>query len=54
MKNAIIAVALLIVTVNSIQGQQLFPELKGYRISSDYPLYTPDDLWNYINGAADA
>jgi hypothetical protein len=54
MKNAIIAVALLIVTVNSIQGQQLFPELKGYRISSDYPVYTPDDLWNYINGAADA
>lgn len=54
MKNAIIAVALLTVTVNSIQGQQFFPELKGYRISSDYPVYTPDDLWNYINGAADA
>jgi hypothetical protein len=34
-------------------GQDLFPGLSRYKMSSDYPVYTPDDLWNYINGAAD-
>ncbi|MCI0523518.1 MAG: hypothetical protein L0Y37_07690 [Bacteroidales bacterium] len=39
----------------SLQGQQdMFPPLKGYKQVSDYPVYTPDDLWDYINGAADA
>jgi len=37
-----------------LTGQQFFPDLKGYKIVSDYPVYTPDDLWDYINGAADA
>ncbi len=37
------------------QGQGIeFPALKGYKTVSDYPVYTPDDLWDYINGAADA
>jgi len=49
-----IFLVLLAVTVSHLAGQQVFPELKGYRSSSDYPVYTPDDLWNYINGAADA
>ncbi|MHC1731576.1 MAG: DUF6599 family protein [Bacteroidales bacterium] len=40
-------------TVTFLGGQQLFPELKKYRSSSEYPVYTPDDLWDYINGAAD-
>ncbi|MDF1559298.1 MAG: hypothetical protein P1P83_03745 [Bacteroidales bacterium] len=44
-----IAVALSVV----MNGQQLFPELKGYRAVDEYPVYTPDDLWDYINGAAD-
>ncbi len=34
-------------------GQQHFPEMKGYRVIDEYPVYTPDDLWDYINGAAD-
>jgi len=38
--------------VTSAQG--LFPVLKGYKSVSDYPVYVPDDLWDYINGAADA
>lgn len=44
---------LLTATVSFLDGQQLFPELKKYRMSSEYPVYTPDDLWDYINGAAD-
>ncbi len=37
-----------------MKGQQLFPEMKGYKAVDEYPVYTPDDLWNYINGAADS
>jgi hypothetical protein len=29
------------------------PELQGYRKVSNYPVFTPDNLWNFINGAAD-
>ncbi len=54
MKRILSIVALLIASIAAVQGQGLFPEMKGYRMNSDYPVYTPDDLWNYINGAADA
>lgn len=45
---------MLTATFFTAVGQELFPEIKGYKMNSDYPVYTPDDLWNYINGAADA
>lgn len=54
MKRTVFISVLLIVSFQAIQSQDLFPVLKGYKIRSDYPVYTPDDLWNYINGAADA
>lgn len=42
-------------TVSIISAQQnLFPDLQGFKKTSEYPVYTPEDLWNYINGAADA
>lgn len=31
-----------------------FPPLRGFDIVQEYPVYTPDDLWDYINGAADS
>lgn len=31
----------------------VLPELKGYKISTEYPVYTPDNLWDFIDGAAD-
>jgi len=46
---AVMVIALSVV----MKGQQLFPEMKGYKAVDDYPVYTPDDLWDYINGAAD-
>ncbi|MDX9728505.1 MAG: hypothetical protein RBT50_04515 [Bacteroidales bacterium] len=49
----LLTAVLLAVTVTFLGGQQLFPELRKYGISSEYPVYTPDDLWDYINGAAD-
>ncbi|MBE0667845.1 MAG: hypothetical protein IH593_09270 [Bacteroidales bacterium] len=40
---------------SAAEGQYtVFPQLKKYRSVSDYPVYTPDYLWDYINGAADA
>ena len=31
-----------------------FPILKGYKlVTSDYPVYTPDNLWDFIDGAAE-
>lgn len=35
-------------------GQEItLPELSGYKKHTDYPVFTPDNLWDFINGAAD-
>jgi hypothetical protein len=31
----------------------VFPAMSGFRIKTSYPVYTPDNLWDFINGAAD-
>jgi len=31
-----------------------FPAFSSYKIEKNYPVYTPDDLWDYINGAAES
>ena len=31
----------------------VFPKLEGMSIDYNYPVYTGEDLWDYINGAAD-
>ncbi len=31
-----------------------FPEIDNYIIDKGYPVYTPENLWNYIDGAADS
>jgi hypothetical protein len=53
-RELILSTALIVASSLALNGQQLFPDLKGYKAVSDYPVYTPDDLWDYINGAADA
>ncbi len=30
-----------------------FPALNGFRTVTEYPVYLPDNLWDFINGAAD-
>lgn len=42
-----------LLTVITIAQEVIFPELKGYRIMKDYPVYKPENLWDFINGAAD-
>ncbi len=40
------------ITFGSIADDD-FPLISGYKIVQDYPVYTPDNLWDYINGAAE-
>ena len=37
----------------SFSQDPVFPDLNGYKIKTDYPVYLPDNLWDFINGAAD-
>jgi hypothetical protein len=38
----------------SVSAQELtFPELSGYKKISNYPVFVPENLWDFINGAAD-
>ncbi len=54
-RKSIITIFITVLSFSGLYGQQgLFPQLKGYKAVNEYPVYTPDDLWNYINGAADA
>jgi uncharacterized protein (DUF1330 family) len=54
MKYKILFSIFLFVSATLLYSQKiLLPELKGYKISTDYPVYTPDNLWDFINGAAD-
>ena len=54
MRNKIIVGFLLLTLSGSAVAQQFaFPELSGYKKVSNYPVYGPDKLWDFINGAAD-
>lgn len=50
-----ILLALCVLPFSATMGQDIeFPELKGFDIDHSYPVYTPDNLWDYINGGADS
>lgn len=50
-----IALIVSVLLSGSAIGQDFaFPPAKGFKIETSYPVYTPGDLWDYINGAADA
>jgi hypothetical protein len=37
-----------------VAGQEIsFPELEGFKKTAKYPVYKPDNLWDFIDGAAD-
>jgi hypothetical protein len=38
---------------SAVSQEIVFPELSGYKKNTDYPVYTPQTLWNFIDGAAD-
>jgi hypothetical protein len=45
---------LTIMPALQVHSQISFPQIKGYEIVKEYPLFVPANLWDYINGAADA
>jgi hypothetical protein len=54
-RKSTITILITVLSLTCLYGQEgLFPTLKGYKAVNEYPVYTPDDLWNYIDGAADA
>jgi hypothetical protein len=54
MKRFSLLLKLTILLILPVSAQPYsFPELKGYRIVSNYPVFTPDNLWDFIDGAAD-
>lgn len=54
MRNILIIGFILISMFESAVSQEIvFPELSGYKKNTDYPVYTPQTLWNFIDGAAD-
>lgn len=54
MRNILISGFFLIVFLGSASAQEFtFPELEGYKKTTDYPVFGPENLWDYINGAAD-
>jgi hypothetical protein len=54
MKNKSFLAFLLIILSGYVFAQDIkMPELKGYKKTANYPVYLPEKLWDYINGAAD-
>lgn len=39
---------------NCYAQEIVFPDLKGFKKEMNYNVYTPDNLWDYINGGAEA
>jgi hypothetical protein len=51
----ITAIALcLLFSSSAISQGFIVPDLDGFKKETNYPVYTPDDLWDYINGGADS
>jgi len=42
-----------VIAIDATAQPYSFPVLKGYKIKSNYPVYTPETLWDFIDGAAD-
>lgn len=54
MRNRImLLLAIGFISTASLAQDIVFPQLKGFKIKTDYPVYVPDNLWDFINGAAD-
>ena len=54
-KNILSLLTLLLFLTANIKaegGDGLFPPFDGYKLKTDFPVYTPDNLWDYINGGA--
>lgn len=54
MKNKVFSCLALLTVFQFAAAQDIeFPDLQGFRKVTEYPVYKPDNLWDFINGAAD-
>ncbi len=54
MKNSIFSVIIFFVATGSLLAQEMkLPELRGFKMETNYPVFNPGNLWNFIDGAAD-
>jgi hypothetical protein len=54
MKLRFLTALMLAVFSGAILAQDVaLPDLKGFKKTTNYPVYLPENLWDFINGAAD-
>jgi hypothetical protein len=54
MKNFLLALSTLTLATSSLPAQdRLFPAVPGWRLTIDSSVYTPQNLWNLIDGSAE-
>jgi len=55
MKKIFLVAVSLVLLCETITSQTFsFPELSGFKKVSNYPVFKPENLWDFINGAADS
>jgi hypothetical protein len=54
MRNKLITAVVFMLMAGSLSAQDLvLPELPGFKKITSYPVFGPENLWDFINGAAD-
>lgn len=53
LKLAFLCMATLVVTLSNANDKAFFPKVKGWKTADKIDVYTPENLWDKINGAAD-
>ncbi len=54
MKNKILLFIIVsCISVTSLAQEIVYPSLPGFKLKTDYPVYLPDNLWDFIDGAAE-
>jgi hypothetical protein len=53
MRKSLFAFLMLILSSSAFAQELTLPELSGYKKQTNYPVFTADNLWDFINGAAD-
>jgi hypothetical protein len=54
MRKSFLICFLIFIISGTLSAQEFnMPELEGYKKIMNYPVFTPDNLWDFINGAAD-
>ena len=53
LKRFLIGLLLVLLSGPAPAQEFKFPELSGYKINTDFQVFNPDNLWDFINGAAE-